>query len=373
MRTILLGAGASAEAGVCTAKQMAREIYNSLRNRDEIEEAMDIAIGGLKNHRAIVSGQPFEEIDVEDLYEVLKLLGDRQSHLLAPFVGSWSHVFTARAKPDTSWIIRDAVRELEEGIHNALPRDREKPRGRGIDSRGFAHRLTEAIELATGANTDAFVDAANAVLKTLVNHCWIDSEISVSYLAPLIESSPRDSLWIASLNYDNTIELAAKQAGIPVSIGISEESTIVSFPGNSVISLAKLHGSVNWEFDRKTGQWVIKDGPAWPPALVFGSGNKLTVDGPFLDLLFAFRTQLENSSALEVCGYSFRDPHVNHLILNWLTKDPNRKLQVFDPNLSSDGIYNAINTTIFPLRLNVDVVHRQISLAQISAAEWART
>jgi hypothetical protein len=50
-RTILIGAGASAEAGVPTARPMAREIYKELTVERDIADAIRVAIGGLKHHR----------------------------------------------------------------------------------------------------------------------------------------------------------------------------------------------------------------------------------------------------------------------------------------------------------------------------------
>ena len=41
---------------------------------------------------------------------------------------------------------------------------------------------------------------------------------------------------------------------------------------------------------------------------LFWGHNKLTADGPFLDLLRAFRHELSQASTLTVVGYSFRDP-----------------------------------------------------------------
>jgi hypothetical protein len=39
------------------------------------------------------------------------------------------------------------------------------------------------------------------------------------------------------------------------------------------------------------------------PAVIFGQRNKLTAEGPFLDLLRAFREELSRSTSLTVVGY----------------------------------------------------------------------
>ncbi len=63
-----------------------------------------------------------------------------------------------------------------------------------------------------------------------------------------------------------------------------------------------------------------------PPAVLFGQHNKLTTNGPFLDLLRAFKDELSQSAILTVVGYSFRDEHINACIAQWLHSDEQRRL-----------------------------------------------
>jgi hypothetical protein len=65
-------------------------------------------------------------------------------------------------------------------------------------------------------------------------------------------------------------------------------------------------------------------------AVLFGGRNKLTAEGPFLDLLMQFRDELFISNSLVVIGYSVRDPHVNHYILRWLNSDDKRRMYIID-------------------------------------------
>jgi len=37
--------------------------------------------------------------------------------------------------------------------------------------------------------------------------------------------------------------------------------------------------------------------------------------------------------SLAVCGYSFRDVHINYLLFSWLEAEPTRTVHVFDPVL----------------------------------------
>ncbi len=70
----------------------------------------------------------------------------------------------------------------------------------------------------------------------------------------------------------------------------------------------------------------------------------MTADGPFLDILRAFRQELgrEDVDTLTVIGYAFRDPHVNINISQWLNRTDKNKIRIVDPNFEdSSEIYVA--------------------------------
>lgn len=68
----------------------------------------------------------------------------------------------------------------------------------------------------------------------------------------------------------------------------------------------------------------------YPPTVIFGGRNKLTAEGPYLDLLRAFREELSQISLLTVIGYSFRGPHVNEYVTRWLNVDPGNRMRVIN-------------------------------------------
>src|SRR5271154_214641 len=102
---------------------------------------------------------------------------------------------------------------------------------------------------------------------------------------------------------------------------------IASFP-TSGVNLLKLHGSVKWWWealrtelpaglhyrsisevsDDKIGDIINnwRHSPHRGPQLgvVFGGHNKLTAEGPFLDILSKTREELDRHSHLVVIGYS---------------------------------------------------------------------
>jgi hypothetical protein len=74
------------------------------------------------------------------------------------------------------------------------------------------------------------------------------------------------------------------------------------------------------------------------PAVIFGQRNKLTAEGPFLDLLRQFQNELDNCSVLTVIGYSLRDAHINTYISKWLNESADKKIRVVDPNFEKSDV-----------------------------------
>ncbi len=168
----------------------------------------------------------------------------------------------------------------------------------------------------------------------------------MSYFKPLLRRGENQVFTIASLNYDNTIELACASNNIPCATGLNAWNAFKGFPEpKEGIELLKLHGSVTWEKVNKRytpdlelpmPRLEIKEQPrdaihrGYEPAVIFGAGNKLTAEGPFLELLLAFRQRLEKHDQLVVIGYSFGDEHINDAIWRWLNRDIKRTLHVVD-------------------------------------------
>ena len=67
------------------------------------------------------------------------------------------------------------------------------------------------------------------------------------------------------------------------------------------------------------------------PAVIFGHRNKLTAEGPFLDLLRVFVDALDSSELLTIFGYSFGDPHINTLLMRWMNGSKDRHMRIVNP------------------------------------------
>ena len=198
-----------------------------------------------------------------------------------------------------------------------------------------------------------------AMIHTLITILWISDNKRVNYLAPLIDHSTRHGrLVIASLNYDNSIELAAESRGIDCNTGIENWSKNGFIDTSSnCLHLLKLHGSIDWEWkpeeddagshlfpqkiikkvNYRDSRYISNIYPygnfIYEPAVLFGHKNKLTADGPFLDLLYRFKSELmkDDIDLLTIIGYSFGDDHINAIVSRWLNQDPKHQIRIIDP------------------------------------------
>lgn len=400
---------------------MTSEIVSNLRSKPQHRKyahALSYVVGGLLFEAGKNDVNPLKPaINVEDLFNAVRLLAERSTLEAAPFIGSWHYflddldrVYPSQTFGNLQRLISDLV--VNE-IKNAFA---ERPPAFASDriDRAIASKIESAVRAAmpgrfhgstfsesVGAAVKGFLEASIlqwsnsarasslsrsneieaeidkqikssrsrsgkgrvfdrttklmiAALKDLV---WIEDANKVVYLSPILNLlEKQERLVIATLNYDNTVELLASSQGFSCNTGISSWSANGRFDLSSPgLHLLKLHGSIDWLRNerQRTNQMpaieILQMEPErvkqqeFSPAVIFGNRNKLTAEGPFLDLLRSFQDELAKSQTLTVVGYSFRDPHINVYVSQWLNADANRLLRVvngrnFHPRmrLSSD-------------------------------------
>lgn len=185
----------------------------------------------------------------------------------------------------------------------------------------------------------------------------IRDDNKVEYLKPILNlARGQGRLFVTTLNYDNGIELLSRANGVPCDTGIDEWKTtgVLNYPDDG-IELIKLHGSIYWfwsrdartfaeklphrrirtksHFDETLPTTVLVE----TPMVIFGQHNKLTAEGPFLDLLKRFDEELQRTSVLTVVGYSFRDSHINFYISKFLNQYGG-KIRIVDPGFKTSTI-----------------------------------
>ncbi|CAG1013143.1 hypothetical protein ANAEL_04612 [Anaerolineales bacterium] len=379
----LLGAGASVEAGIPDAYKMTSEMLNKISEDKRAhylryDKVLQFVVGGLLFKQGIKGENPFEGVNIEDLFTAVLLLSERQNSELSPFISSWHPQLigleSGKMAGSTSRELLEAIfgpveKHLEEttkelrkeimddvgrvlgGRHSFSRSSRNKKIDTFFASSHFEKEFTDAVrQVVSGSEGKLFKETASAMIQRLVEMVWITDSDKIKYLIPLLKYAIDANSPVVTLNYDNTIELSGQTMGIEIDTGFDTWSKSGEFAfGDGKIPLIKLHGSIDWALsDGKTGkekplpyQIIRRVDPNakgqqhFQPAVIFGSKNKLTAKGPFLSLLQSFEAQLLKSEILTIIGYSFRDEHVNEFITNWFNGDVARRMRIINPSPSS--------------------------------------
>jgi len=416
---ILLGAGASVEAGIPGSHQMTQAIVEKFHQNPVHRQYVRVAnfvIGGLLFQEGIRGHDPLDSgVNVESFFNAVQLLADRHTLEAAPFVGSWHSMVEEFDKVSPSFLKLDRLNEefyksvrdeildafsaspssyeagkidktLEKAIskvveaavkNRSVSFSTSESIGRAVDTyisqvvkqwtsklkssrpssssqleKEFQKAVSES--LAQPGQGRIFQQTAELMIRTLTEIVWVDSPDRVTYLNPILDfARSRKRLVIATLNYDNAIELAAGSQRVQCDTGIDgwSQAGIIDTTGEC-LHLLKLHGSIDWEWRRDV---VTKERPlphstihqvsatrltegGFRPAVIFGQRNKLTAEGPFLDLLRAFQQELVQATMFTVIGYSFGDDHVNTYISQWLNQSSEHRIRIVNPGFEKSMV-----------------------------------
>lgn len=242
-------------------------------------------------------------------------------------------------------VVEEIVSNWEKNLRSARPRSGHK----------LERELKKVVDAAQpeSGEGDVFEQMKTEMLKQLVEIVWIQDHESVSYLKPLVEFAGETSSHVVTLNYDNSIELAADGAGVPVNRGFGGTTLVEEGFTRTVgrLQLVKLHESIDWHFPAENDRAAFPKHrieiryPAkgeselgYEPGVIFGGENKLTAQGPFLNLLRAYEEALQEADRVTVIGYSFRDPHVITFIGRWLIHSDDPELRVVDPGFEESTV-----------------------------------
>jgi hypothetical protein len=429
MKTMfLLGAGASVKAGVPATYEMTKEllrIFSKYPQNEKYYRVLSFIIGGLLFQKGKEGINPYDGVNVEEVFNAVQLLANRHSLEVAPFIGSWNEMIDSFDKispfnPHFERFNEEIYRSVAETIIKAFPTisvafsaselDRtldkivqSKLKGSNIigsttlgqavhkylnaimkewfskmkskkpdSSFSFSKELTKAIHSADKISGEGriFDETCELMIKSLINFVWIKDPEKISYLKPIVSSFLKhDQLCVATLNYDNAIELLASTNSIECDTGIINWSKTGEFISRKdSIFLLKLHGSIDWELKKKErssdhplpqSRIEIADPDDviekfYRPAVIFGQRNKLTAEGPFLDLMHAFQKELLINQQLIVIGYSFRDEHINEYLTQWINNSSTNRMVVIDPKIDSNPTEFVLNIrNLLPNRIEI--------------------
>lgn len=299
---VLLGAGASADAGIPTTVGMTDEIMRRIgtpihhRLLKFVRHTLE-ADSAARNQAVV---------DVERLFTAVELLIDRLDQPWSPFVDTWSSRLDLFVSNRRAGGLRSDLRDFERQMSQLIKKFASDSRGVRTPSgsdivAALADGLDRALMRTPSREVNALLRAVRAeMLRSLYDVLRIADASSVDYLAPLVELARRQGgLTVATLNYDRSVEELAARHSIACDTGIETwlKSGQLEWP-SAGLRLLKLHGSIDWAVEptREQGALPLRtittaSAPAgdtrFEPAVIFGETGKLTAEGPFLELLLA--------------------------------------------------------------------------------------
>jgi hypothetical protein len=361
---ILLGAGVSIDAGIPSSFALTRVVYDTLRGNRGSDQAtlFGYVLAKLTARRVLAGGSPFDRINIEDAFDALLRLLQRDQDIISEFVYSWDPILDS-FKP--SFDEAGFARALAESVM-----DQRSSLQRGIISVNETHLRTAASIISRSIDGSSNMPDASGVAGT-----YIDILVSIlsnpqndySYLSDLVKFSHDRCRISASLNYDLLFENSAKSEDIPIDYGLTawNEKQIVKF-GNGGISFLKLHGSINWSgspeiFSISNDAVKISRFNRSNALMIFGGqSSKLTPQGPFLQLRQAYETGLMRCNRLLIAGYSFGDDHINAMLRRWVSTRSKAKMVILEPSNVDFGLNVFRNSYKFDAtekRKIIDLVH----------------
>lgn len=284
---IILGAGASADAGIPVTSKMVQDVEKFIDNNKDKEwsqfKNLYYLVKSSVEYSYGIQGK-YVNFNIETLLNILYELEKKEMHPLYPFIGSWSVRFNE--------IIKD--------------------------------------------NFNLIIDFKNKIILQLKN--WIqpdDLKLSVYYKKlSEFQKQMQFPLKIFTLNYDLLIE--KNLSDLTIERGF-DENKIWNYkrfserPEESEIYLYKLHGSLDWERDTDTQIVKFVDNIPKIPDLIFGTQYKMQYIDPYLFLFSEFRHYSLKAKLIICIGYSFSDEHINAILSQALKN--NKETKIYSVNI----------------------------------------
>lgn len=294
---VLLGAGASVDAGIPHSTAMVQQIHEAVKTPGDWRdfEPLYNYVRSAIYYADGIRGRFGSEVpyNIERLVEALDELRRRVEHPLYPFVGAWN--------PRLVQVAGDEFEQVDE----------------------FREKIVEHLR-----------------------HDWIEihNYDRARYYEGLLrfQQELNHPLRVFSLNYDLCMErISQTVVGELPERGFDEQrlwkwqlfEDTEAKPHR--IFLYKLHGSIDWQYDSKTSKLTFSDSTskvkADEAALIFGTSYKLQYLDPFLFLVYEFRRWSLDAKLLVVVGYGFGDEHVNGIVGQAIRNRQDKRLVVVSP------------------------------------------
>ncbi len=302
----LLGAGASYEAGIPISTEMVKKVEEKVVKDESWSQYKNI-YNFLKSAILYADGirgnfESNKTFNIERLVNVLYELEKKEEHPIYPFIGQWNIKFAELIDNDFKKISDFRSLILKQLLKWVTP-----------------DHIKEASSYFENFKT--FKKEYNFSLRIFTLNYDLCIEESLSELNVNRGFDQKEKIWNYRL-YDTSPE--------------SEESYEVY--------LYKLHGSIDWERIKKTGEVTYREPLRIDePDLIFGTNYKLQYVDPYLFQYYELRKYSFSAKLIIVIGYSFADEHINGILGQSLRKDSAMKILAVSPDEEKERLCEILN------------------------------
>lgn len=307
---VLLGAGASCDAGIKNSNQIITDIENQLKTNEDWKLYAELYnyIKSVYYQKQLHKGVSVYEVNfnIESLVSLLNIIisiKDKKLDIYS-FVGSWE---------------KDLQPFITQEKSNHL-------------ATSFRERIIKSLRG-----------------DWLMPNNWIENSIYFKKLIDFKKNYDGNSLKIFTLNYDKCVEQNLKEEKIECGFDEFDKWNSKRYDYENTQSdyyLYKLHGSIDWK-KKKEEQLTQFNGEISPEdlAIIFGISNKLQSYDPYLFYFYEFRIHCLKAELVICSGYGFLDEHINDVIKHGFAGSKNKRLvvNVFDIKRKDEEIQKEIS------------------------------
>jgi hypothetical protein len=218
---------------------------------------------------------------------------------------------------------------------------------------GMEKGLEEGITAELQGDRDALMSYGRGAVAAFLDDYHPPDLDCLTVLADVCSDPEVERVQFFTLNHDTVLERLLKKQKIEYFDGLDAQGGPIRWfePAGYArcvpkVLVYKLHGSVDWKFWGPAGSGIsvdrvgsiletlpqdgagtsFEEGDPFPVILV-GTLNKAADYqwGPFLDLIYLFVKCLDRTDRLIVCGHSFGDRFIGGHLMDWQTKNLERR------------------------------------------------
>jgi hypothetical protein len=286
---ILLGAGASVDAGIPASQTMIEKIEALLESRPEWSDFRELYFL-VKSSILYVPGlrgqfNPRDFYNIETLVQTLYELERREEHPLYPFVSDWK-----------SHLVMLAGRDFKK-----------------IET--FRKKILDQLKAWVQPENQSDADYYDGLTRLQAHLNFPMKVFSLNY-----------DLCVERLEHDDFhVETGFEPKGKKLLWDwrrFDESNRLTEKPA---IYLYKMHGSINWKRDEADNivkiDYIGSNIPADEMPIIFGKDFKLEADDPYLFYAYEFRRCTLEAKLILTIGYGFGDDHINKMLRQALRRE----------------------------------------------------